>query len=99
MLRKDLTKLEKREDITPDSFEMLGILLSGYTAGEAAVNALVSPVGQGLLRNEHLTEGCSERSGRSYERQDRRFGGAYCTSGRSRSHSAYLAGLLPSTGF
>src|SRR5437773_2954693 len=59
MLRKDLTKLVKRDDITPDSFEILGISLSGYTAGEAAVNARVSPLGQCLLRDVPVK---SERS-------------------------------------
>jgi hypothetical protein len=60
-LRKGLTKLVNREDIASDSFAILGISRSGYTAGEAAVHLLVSPLGQWFLRTEHFPEGCSEK--------------------------------------
>src|SRR5262245_21743046 len=89
-----LTTLGKREEMASALFARLGISLARYPVGERAVHALVSSSGQCFLRHEHWTEEGSERVDRSYEREDRRFGGPHCTTGRPRSHSAYLAGLL-----
>lgn len=60
-LRKGLTKSVKQEDSAPDSFAMLGIALSEYSAGELTANSLVRPVGQSFPWNEYLAGGCSER--------------------------------------